>query len=363
MQLFFRSDAQCLGLAQSFVAGVQARDGGDAPEDVHGALHKAMQMDWGVGGSQTRVLVHIADAPCHGTKYHTYGAGVDKYPGGDPHGLQSEELLRGLRQLGVCYSFGRINSSTDRMVELFDQEAGGGYISSCEVADCRAITKAVTAELRKSIGCTFDLLLHGHAIKGKRPCDSILLPCISEDESEAAAAAAVPGGKKAYVIREGLPDWGLVAALPVTLFSNKPIENIEQLTKDRKKMVLWILPWGKAEPTDGTEKKDMEVKIAPDPFAEGHCRLAYHGLLRGKSVVLKVFILHSAQTPTDSIAPASHSEHLIRPTSALAHHPPRPSQAPPSPKLCALRVLLIVSTSWKCTPPCSSRPNRKMQTS
>ena len=153
-------------MKQLFVSSVKASGGGDEPEDVHGALHKAMQMDWGIGGSKTRVLVHIADAPCHGTKYHTYGAGGDDYPGGDPHGLQSEELLRGLRQLGVCYSFGRINSSTDRMVELFDQEAGGGYISSCEVADCRAITAVVTATLRASNCRTHETLLSGLSIGG-----------------------------------------------------------------------------------------------------------------------------------------------------------------------------------------------------
>ena len=274
-------------MKQLFVSSVKASGGGDEPEDVHGALHKAMQMDWGIGGSKTRVLVHIADAPCHGTKYHACGG--DSYPGGDPHGLQSEELLRGLRQLGVCYSFGRINSSTDHMVELFNKEAGGGYISSCEVADCCAITKVVTTELRKSICCTFDVLLHGHAIKAKD--DKLLLPSIAEDELEAAAAVPVPGGKKAYSIREGVPCWDSAAALPVTLYSNKPIESIEQLTRDRKKVVLWILLWGKAEPTDGKEKEDMELKIAPHPFAEGHCRLAYHGLLRGKAVVLKVFTI------------------------------------------------------------------------
>ncbi len=140
------------------MVGVQARDGADAPEDVHGALHRALQMDWGVGGSMTRVLVHIADAPCHGTKYH---ACADDYPGGDPHGLQSQELLLGLKQLGVCYQFGRINGSTDRMIALFDEEAGGGYIGPCDVADCRAITAAVTATLRASICRTHETLLSG----------------------------------------------------------------------------------------------------------------------------------------------------------------------------------------------------------
>ena len=153
--------------AQAFVAGVEARDGGDAPEDVHGALHQALQMDWGVGGSLTRVLVHIADAPCHGTKYHTLGG--DNHPGGDPHGLQSAELLRGLRQLGVCYTFGRINASTDKMTRLFDEEAGGGYVSTCDVADCRAITAVVTATLRASIAHTHETLLSGLRIGAEPP--------------------------------------------------------------------------------------------------------------------------------------------------------------------------------------------------
>ena len=256
---------------QLFVAGVQALDGGDAPEDVHGGLERALRLDWGVGGSMTRVLVHVADAPCHGTRYH---ACADSYPGGDPHGLRSDELLLGLKQRGVCYMFGRINSSTDRMIELFDQEAGGGYISACDVADCRAITAAVTATLRTSICHTHASLLSGLRVG---------------DVAPTSGALALSGrGEKTYSIREGLPCWDSIESLPVILYSNKLIENIEQLTRDRTKKVLWILPWGKAIPTDVSEKAGMELKISPDPFAEGHCRLAYHGLLRGKPVVLKV---------------------------------------------------------------------------
>jgi hypothetical protein len=235
-------------------------------------------MEWDVGGSMTRVLVHIADAPCHGTKYHTLSG--DSHPGGDPHGLKSAELLRGLRQLGVSYKFGRINESTDRMVRLFDEEAGGGYISECDVADCRAITKVVTTELRKSVCHTVEALLHGRAVAGASrhgPLASVL-----EDDEGGAT------GPRPYVIRGGVPAWGAVKALFATLYSNRPVESIEQLTRDRRRVVLWILPWGKAEPTDGKEAAEMEVKVASDPFAEGHCRLAYHGLLQGKPAVFKV---------------------------------------------------------------------------
>ena len=258
---------------------MKAVGGGDAPEDVHGALHQALQMDWGVGGSLTRVLVQIADAPCHGTKYHTLGG--DDYPGGDPHGLQSAELLRGLRQLGVCYTFGRINESTDKMVAMFDAEAGGGYVSTCDVADCCAIAKAVTKELRTSVCRTFDTMLRGHAVVATSSTRVGTLASVLEEEPSCA-------GRKPYVIRAGIPAWDTVKSLPATLYSNKAIESIEQLTRDRRRVVLGIIPWGRAEPTDGKEAEEMTVKVAPDPFAEGHCRLAYHGLLRGKPVILKV---------------------------------------------------------------------------
>ena len=47
-----------------------------------------LRMDWDVlGRDSTRIMIHLADWPCHGTAYHD---GVsDNYPDGDPRGLDS----------------------------------------------------------------------------------------------------------------------------------------------------------------------------------------------------------------------------------------------------------------------------------
>ena len=49
------------------------------------------RLDWeALGSNTTRLLKHIADAPCHGTHYHTVD---DSYPDGDPHGLSARTYV------------------------------------------------------------------------------------------------------------------------------------------------------------------------------------------------------------------------------------------------------------------------------
>jgi hypothetical protein len=48
---------------QTRISGISASGGGDAPEDIFGALQQVLSLDW---QSSSRVLIHIADAPCHG---------------------------------------------------------------------------------------------------------------------------------------------------------------------------------------------------------------------------------------------------------------------------------------------------------
>jgi len=99
------------------VAQVQASGGGDGPEDIAGGLEEATQCSW---RSSTRLLIHFADAPCHGNQYHN--GMVDDYPAGDPRGLIPEQLLHILINKRVDYYFMRINSSTQTMVQKFEAE-------------------------------------------------------------------------------------------------------------------------------------------------------------------------------------------------------------------------------------------------
>lgn len=67
--------------------------GKDVPEDVAGGLQHATQLSW---KSPIRLCMLIADAPCHGSMYHSCR---DNYPTGCPKGLDPSKLLYTLQ---VC---------------------------------------------------------------------------------------------------------------------------------------------------------------------------------------------------------------------------------------------------------------------
>src|SRR5689334_5705781 len=77
----FTQDFQSI---QKMLEKVKAEGGDDTPEDVHGALEVACGLPWSGG---TQVLIHVADAPCHGTRYHKC---IDKHPDEPP----PDELIR-----------------------------------------------------------------------------------------------------------------------------------------------------------------------------------------------------------------------------------------------------------------------------
>jgi hypothetical protein len=106
-----------------FLDGLEAREGGDMPEDVLGGINRALQASW---NQQTRCIIHIADAPSHGRELHDLDASMDDYymPGSEPHGLAYRSLLSRLIQLKINYALLRITAYTDRMALCFAQVYG-----------------------------------------------------------------------------------------------------------------------------------------------------------------------------------------------------------------------------------------------
>ncbi|PRP80235.1 hypothetical protein PROFUN_12174 [Planoprotostelium fungivorum] len=94
----------------------EAIGGGDGPEDVCGGFDQALHLDW---QSSTRLIIHIADAPCHGRQYHNF---KDDYPEGDPTGLSLETLLGKVCDKRIDLYFGKINNRTDKMTNIFREE-------------------------------------------------------------------------------------------------------------------------------------------------------------------------------------------------------------------------------------------------
>ena len=106
---------------------VQAEGGDDQAEDVAHALFRAVHQDW--RDADVKIVFHIADAPAHGEAFHTLRVS-DRYPRGDPHGLDPRDSVEKLSFLNVHYTFVRIHESTDTMMEQFHNcYAQGGTFS------------------------------------------------------------------------------------------------------------------------------------------------------------------------------------------------------------------------------------------
>lgn len=97
---------------------IHAEGGDDEAEDIAGALDRVCTLTW--GPSDVRMLFHIADAPAHGSLYHEPRVS-DRFPDGDPDGNDPKRLLRHLAGMDVDYTFVRITSSTDKMIDVFHE--------------------------------------------------------------------------------------------------------------------------------------------------------------------------------------------------------------------------------------------------
>lgn len=95
---------------------IHAEGGDDQSEDVAGALDRTCGLTW--GPSEVRMVFHIADAPAHGSLYHAPRVS-DRFPEGDPDGHDPRSLLRHLASEDIQYTFVRITSSTDKMIDVF----------------------------------------------------------------------------------------------------------------------------------------------------------------------------------------------------------------------------------------------------
>ena len=131
-QLDFTQDVQQF---QNLLDTVVAGGGGDAAEDVFSGLQAASRLSW---SSSNRILVHVADCPCHGAAYHDSSIG-DDYPGGDKYGRQGAVLLQQLAE-GCrldAYLFCHLTQYTKQMVTVFQELLGRLLISSSLTLACK----------------------------------------------------------------------------------------------------------------------------------------------------------------------------------------------------------------------------------
>ncbi|KAI8833350.1 hypothetical protein BC829DRAFT_407947 [Chytridium lagenaria] len=103
-----------------FIGKVKAKGGGDYPEDVKGGLCQVLKLDW---KSRCKILLHVADAPPHGTRFHG-GKYRDHFPDGGIAEKTFEEIFEFMTSHRIVYNFMRLNSSCDIMVREFNSIMG-----------------------------------------------------------------------------------------------------------------------------------------------------------------------------------------------------------------------------------------------
>ena len=222
---------------KDFVGSVKAFGGADECEDVFGGLEQVNQLEW---ANMSRVLFHVADAPCHGRRFHCTPS--DSFPDGDPRGLSIKKLLGDLTARNVEYYFAEVNKSTSKMIDEFNKELqllNGTQIKQLALASADDLLASVSVSITATIMNSKSLSMHTME-RGKE-------------------------AKKLTVDRSTLLDWSTsrfekhTANLFVALFCG----SVTSLKTDKVEFV----------------RKSVEIWISPRPFAKGSLRYAFAALV------------------------------------------------------------------------------------
>ena len=180
-----------------------------------------------------QVLIHIADAACHGAQYHDSDI-ADDYPKGDPGGLKLDDLMKQVADKQIAYHFGYIRKPhTITMIKAFNSSllVQSDRLLSIQQFDLRQtsdLTENVFQSITTSIGATREALM----TESKRQLID-------------------------FMIDEKIPCW-----------DNLPVQQV-LVTPPPQPGAITMLEH---------PKTPISVKIAPEPFGVGNQRLAYHVL-------------------------------------------------------------------------------------
>ncbi|KAG0555935.1 hypothetical protein KC19_11G014000 [Ceratodon purpureus] len=220
---------------------VETSGGGDDAEDVFTGIARVAQLSW---DATNRLLFHIADAPCHGNKFHE-GVG-DYYPAGDKYGRTIEAQLQILSE--IChistYFFCHINSSTKKMIRVFKEAAPSSLtILEEQFENISSIPHQVITLARGTIQKTLSVVNAIQYTDAK---------FVNE------------------VVVKDVPFWTQVPAQNGTHFRCKEYRALDDmLSRISNKMAL-----------DEEVMDHIQVQIAKNPFSdEGAVRWPYHALI------------------------------------------------------------------------------------
>jgi len=132
------------------IHNLQAEGGNDDAEDVAGGLIYTQMLPWDPDAT-VKMVFHIADAPAHGTRYHTSDVS-DRFIWGDPQGINPEEVLTELSKQKIDYTFIKITTETDIMLRHFEKAYEGlGKFEVIKLQSFRQLSNTVIRSVTQNI--------------------------------------------------------------------------------------------------------------------------------------------------------------------------------------------------------------------
>ena len=180
------------------------------------------------------MLIHISDAPCHGREYHCTEM-EDSYPNGDPNNNTPHDLLTAIYEKNIQYIFGYINQSTYQMISIFREVAskisnGKFRIPTICATDPDSIEQLIFDSMVSSMTETI------HTLTGTS-YEPIELDTNEPNWEELEDTTATITPTVDSKLCENMIDQGCIPNTPIG------------------------------------------IKMGTKPFAHGHCRQVYHGLI------------------------------------------------------------------------------------
>ncbi len=257
---------------EDFLTNLKATGGGDAAEDIVGAIKKANSLSW---SQPTRVAFLIADYPCHGSEFN--GGVGDDHPFGSP-GVDIVEELNVLAEHppngSMSLIFGHILHHTDVMIARLQQNYHLD-ISVVPVHDCGQMKASITSSVRKSIFKTVTMTKHtgGNA--------SFSLPSNPEALLKTCTGKGTRvSNLRSFSLVESIPslhEWKTCPPAAVSVYKNVKIRSVDALRAPLQFSIL------KRKKTEKTIHSTMMMRRAPNPFAQGETRIAFYGQLAYKN--------------------------------------------------------------------------------
>ena len=235
---------------KSFLGDIEATGGDDFCEDVFGGFQKAIKLNW---SSQTRCLIHIADAPCHGSRFHDLKESDDEYADNnqqDINGLRIENLISDLKEKKKSYYFGKLDVYTDKMINVFREVGGNDFVCFTSFVKKEVdFIREITVFSANRVAETFS----GIVLR------KLILNRFVETHKFVVQMQSTDHLKKFHTIHEDEPDW---SKIPQTKAKISTYNVIEKEVSGK-----FLIEFKKTY-------KDSMIKFASFPFSKGSERYA-----------------------------------------------------------------------------------------